>query len=73
LARGAITDPELDGSFTVKKYSSEKVDYAETGWVHSRIMLSPLNPEFEPILVEADGEDDGSVQVVAEFIDKLRL
>jgi uncharacterized protein len=71
LARGAIIDPELEGSFTVKKYSSEKVEDADTGWVHSRITLSPLNREFEPIHVDADGEDDSSVQVVAELIDKL--
>ena len=73
LARGSITDPELGGSFTVKKYSSEKIEDAETGWVHSRITLLPLNRDFEPIRVEADGEDDSPVQVVAEFIDKLTL
>jgi predicted helicase len=71
LARGAFTDPELGGPFTLKKYSSEKVTDVETGWTHSRITLSPLNMEFDPIHLDADREGDGGVQVVAEFIDKL--
>ena len=72
LARGAITDPELGGPFTVKKYSSTKIDDAETGWTHTRITLSPLNREFGPIQVDAAAEGDCEVQVVAEFIEKLK-
>jgi type III restriction enzyme len=72
LARGPFEDPELDNApYTVKKYSSEKTTDVGTGWRHTRISLSPLNREYEPIHVESDGEDETSVQVVAEYIGKV--
>lgn len=62
-------DPETGGSFTVKKYSSEKVADSESGWRHAKIALSPLNQEFEPIVLEQESE--GDVRVIAEFITAL--
>jgi phage repressor protein C with HTH and peptisase S24 domain len=59
------TDPETGGSFTVKKYKSEKIADAESDWRHTRITLSPLNPEYQPIVLTSESEDD--VQIVAEF------
>ena len=59
-------DPETGGSFTVKKYSSEKRSDREAGWQHSNIVLSPLNRDFRSIVVPAARADD--FKIVAEFI-----
>jgi type III restriction enzyme len=59
-------DPDNGGSFTVKRYSSEKVGEGNEGWKHTRITLSPLNPEFKPIELSAESENE--VKVIAEFI-----
>jgi SOS-response transcriptional repressor LexA len=63
-------DPETGGAFTVKRYSSEKREAEEGEWRHSRIILSPLNKEFEPIVVPTEGADD--FRIVAEFLAVLR-
>ncbi|MDI7268219.1 MAG: S24 family peptidase, partial [Myxococcota bacterium] len=62
-------DPETGGAFTVKRYSSEKAADDEDGWRHTRITLSPLNPEFEQI--EVRPEDQDAFRVVAEFVGVL--
>jgi SOS-response transcriptional repressor LexA len=63
-------DPETGGAFTVKRYSSEKEADGESGWRHTRVVLSPTNREYSPIILsERDAE---SVQVVAEFVAVLR-
>ncbi len=62
-------DPETGGAYTVKKYQSEKVPDEESGWRHERIILSPLNPEFSPIIL--DGDQEMSVKVIAEYIGTL--
>jgi hypothetical protein len=36
----------------------------------TRITLSPLNPEFDPIVLEP--EDEGAFRVVAEFVGVLK-
>ncbi|MBX3349008.1 MAG: DEAD/DEAH box helicase family protein [Nitrospira sp.] len=59
-------DPDTGGSFTVKKYTSEKNANAETEWRHGKVTLSPLNPEFQPIVLTPESE--GEVQIVAEFL-----
>ena len=66
-----ICDPENDGRYTVKKYSSEVGVTDEGAWKRVRITLSPINPEFEPIILENAGEDD--FRVVAEFVDCLPI
>ena len=56
------TDPEGGGSYTVKRYHSEKV--AEDGeWRHSRVVLQSVNGAIEDIEL-APGQD---VDVFAEF------
>jgi SOS-response transcriptional repressor LexA len=60
------SDPETGGSFTVKRYSSEKVLDSEGAWWHSSVTLSPLNPEFKPVVLTSESHD--SVQIVAEFL-----
>jgi SOS-response transcriptional repressor LexA len=64
-----IADPDTGGAFTVKRYSSEK-EVAEDGdWRHTRVVLSPLNPDYEPIVVSPDEAE--SIQILAEFITVL--
>ena len=48
--------------YTVKVYSSSKTQ-SEDGWEHSRILLSPLNREFEAFEL---GPDD--FRVIGEFV-----
>ncbi len=50
--------------YTVKRYRSEK-RRTEEGWSHERIVLEPLNPEFEAW--ELDPEED-RFRVIAEFV-----
>ena len=59
-------DPETGGSFTVKRYSSEKVSDSQGAWRHSLVTLSPLNPDFKPIRLTPESDED--VQIVAEFL-----
>lgn len=60
-------DPETGGSFTIKKYSSIKsVSPDGETWQHNQITLSPLNPEFEPIVLHP--KDEGDFKIIAEFI-----
>ena len=49
--------------YTVKRYTSQKVQTGEDQWEHERIRLEPLNPEFEAWDVEPDG-----FAVVAEWL-----
>jgi SOS-response transcriptional repressor LexA len=59
-------DPDTGGAFTVKRYTSVKTIGAEGEWRHRRITLSPLNPEFEPIILEPRDESD--FRVLAEYL-----
>ncbi len=59
-------DLETGGAFTVKLYSSEKVSDSTGDWRHRKITLSPLNPDFKPIVLSPESEDD--FQIVAEFL-----
>ena len=58
-----FSDPESGGAYSIKKYSSEKVVEEDGSWHHERITLSPLNREFEPIVIDAN--EDGEFAVVA--------
>ena len=59
-----IADPMTSGHYTLKVYSSEKVQTKE-GWEHTKIVLKPLNTDFEPIVLEP--REEGEVRVVAEL------
>lgn len=63
-------DPETGGAFTVKRFSSEKRGADEGEWRHMRIVLSPLNPDYAPIVI-ADNEAE-EFGIAAEFIAVLR-
>lgn len=64
-----IADPDTGGAFTVKRYASEKEVVEDGDWRHTRVVLSPLNPDYEPIVVSPDEAED--MQIVAEFITVL--
>ena len=49
--------------YTVKRYTSKKVQHEDGTWEHERIRLEPLNPEFEPWDVEPQ-----DFAVVAEWL-----
>jgi SOS-response transcriptional repressor LexA len=49
--------------YTVKRYTSRKVETGEDEWRHEQIRLEPLNPDFEPWDVEPEG-----FAVVAEWL-----
>ena len=63
-------DPDTGGAFTVKRYSSEKRESANGEWRHTRVTLSPTNPEYDRIALTDD--DAHHVTVVAEFVAVLR-
>lgn len=60
-------DPDA-GSYTIKQYSSEKCTDEDGRNIHTRIVLSPLNPEFQPIILEADKAEEGEFQIYGELI-----
>ncbi len=60
------TDPESGQRYTVKRYESEKTGDGES-WQHTRVILKPINPDFEPIILTST--DEGQFQVVAEVIE----
>lgn len=61
-----VTDADTGGEYTLKVYSSEKVPGADGEWQHDRITLSPLNADYEPLVLEL--ENEGSVRAIAEFV-----
>jgi SOS-response transcriptional repressor LexA len=58
-----------ENRFTIKRYRSVKRQTEEGGWAHDKIILEPLNPEFEPWELE----EDSPIKVVGEFVCLLSL
>ena len=67
--RGDV-DPDTGGSYTVKRYSSKKVASEDGDWRHTRVKLSPINSEYEPIVLSP--EDSEHVEVIGEMVTVLR-
>ena len=64
-------DPDTGERYTVKRYTSEKTEGAPDGdWRHTRITLSPTNPDYEPIILTAQEDED--LRVIAEFLEVVR-
>ncbi|MGH7306658.1 MAG: S24 family peptidase, partial [Candidatus Rokuibacteriota bacterium] len=61
-------DPETGERYTVKRYESEKTEHGEF-WLHARITLKPINPDFDPIVLV--GADEDQLRVVAELVEVL--
>jgi len=64
-----VADSENGGEFTLKVYTSEKVASEDGEWRHDRITLKPLNPDYQPLVLEP--EEEGAVRVIAEFVKVL--
>jgi SOS-response transcriptional repressor LexA len=63
---GMLVLVEEGGSrYTVKRYTSRKIPAENGSWKHESIVLEPLNPEHEDIILT---EDEDRYRVVAEFI-----
>ena len=71
VKKDGIIDPDLQTSFTIKRYYSKKMEGSDTEWVHQKIELRPDNPEYETIEIKEDDAD--SFVVVAEFIQVLDI
>lgn len=54
-------------SFTIKMYHSEKIAN-EDGWMHSKITLSPLNSNYNPIIISAEDAEEDEFKIYGEFI-----
>jgi SOS-response transcriptional repressor LexA len=61
-------DPESGERYTVKRYESEKAKHGDS-WRHTRIILKPVTPDYEPIILT--GADEGQLQVIAEVLEVL--
>ena len=48
--------------------ASSKAKHGDS-WRHTRIILKPVNPDFEPIILT--GADEGQLQVIAEVVEVL--
>lgn len=57
---------ETSAQYTIKKYTSKKVESADEQWEHASVRLDPLNPEFEGFELK-----EGEARVIAEFIQVL--
>lgn len=58
-------DFEYGGSYSIKKYNSEKKYDPDTGeWMHESIVLHPLNKDYSPIQIK---DEEGFI-VIGEFI-----
>ena len=62
----SIDDAEIGGRYTIKRYQSEKVADGAGGWRHTRVMLSPMNLNYDPIELTPEYEEE--VMVVAEWV-----
>ena len=63
-------DPDTGGAFTVKRYRSEKRGGQNLEWIHGRIILEALNPDYQPIILLP--ESQGDVKIIAEYLVTLR-
>ena len=64
-----VSDPQTGGQYTVKVYSSRKVEDLEGGWKHVEVTLSPRNPAYDSIILTP--KDEGEVRVIAEFVEVI--
>jgi type III restriction enzyme len=62
-------DPETGGSYTIKTYSSDK-EAVDGSWQHTKVTLSPLNPQFQPLIIDAS--DEGAISVIGIFKSVLK-
>lgn len=64
-----IADPETSGKHTVKVLTTEETTAPDGAWRRRRVVLRPVNPDFNPVVLESTSEDD--VRVIAEVVEVL--
>ena len=64
------SDPSAS-SYTIKKYTSEKAVDDDGVQHHTRITLTPLNPDYRPIVIDADEAEEGEFKIYGELIQVL--
>ncbi len=70
VKHSGVLDPDTNAQFTVKRYESERL-YDESGIPqHVKITLHPLNPDYEPIVIE-NIQEEGEFQVIGEFVGRI--
>ena len=62
------TDQDTGASYTVKMYHSEKVDHDDGDWHHTNITLSPLNPDYDDIVIPPDNAEDFRIVAIFEEV-----
>ena len=65
-----VDDPETGGSYTIKRYASEKKGDVAGSWRHTEIRLLPEKLDFAPIILR-DVRDD-EFHVIAELVEVLQ-
>jgi len=64
-----IDDPETGGSYTVKRYESQKESDDAGGSRHTEIRLLAENPDFAPIILREIRDDE--FHIIAEIVEVL--
>jgi len=59
---------DAQDSYTVKRYTSRKRQLPDGTWAHERILLEPLNSEFEALELNPD---EDAFRIIAEFVQVL--
>jgi phage repressor protein C with HTH and peptisase S24 domain len=57
---------ETSARYTIKKYTSQKLQREDGAWEHAAVRLEPLNKEFEGFELQ-----EGEARVIAEFVQVL--
>jgi phage repressor protein C with HTH and peptisase S24 domain len=64
----SISDPETGGSYTIKRYRSEKVVDEDGGWRHERIELVPESDRSGFDVIGLTVDQGQEVEVIAEWL-----
>lgn len=67
-------DSDYHGSYSIKKYHSEKtIDNVTGSWMHNLIKLEPINNDYQPIIIKSEDTFDESFRVIGEFVGVVNL
>jgi len=66
-----IHDADTGAQYTVKRYQSTKTSNSHTEWVHEKIILKAINPDYEDL--EILPEEAGELSIIACWIETLDL
>jgi len=61
-----VYDPDNGGAYSIKKYTSTKLFRQNGEWIHEKVVLQPLNHQFEPIEIKEEEADD--FQIIGEYV-----